>query len=127
MPEPHTQELSEPDVGHLVLRLWREHVREHLGRLILAMVLMAVAGGTLGLAAYMIQPLFDLVLTSGNQGGVMWVALTIAGVFVLRAVTGYSYRVLIVSVGQCTSQMPHPMHRSKMISARVSSSLNLIA
>lgn len=99
MPDPHTQEQSEPDVGHLVLRLWREHVRAHLGRLILAMVLMAIAGGTLGLAAYMIQPLFDLVLTSGNQGGVMWVAITIAGVFVLRAVTGFSYRVLIVSVG----------------------------
>ncbi|MEM9320168.1 MAG: ABC transporter ATP-binding protein [Pseudomonadota bacterium] len=84
----------------LVLRLWREHVRAYLGQLIVAILLMSIAGGTLGLAAYMIQPLFDLVLTAGGEGGgVMWVAFVIAGIFVLRAATGYLHRLILVSVG----------------------------
>lgn len=100
MTEP--QNTPSPDkrsVGALVLRLWREHVRSFLPQIILAGVLMAIAGGTLGLAAYMIQPLFDIVLSSGNDGGAFWVALIISGIFVMRAVTGYLHRLLIVSVG----------------------------
>ncbi|MBF9034273.1 ATP-binding cassette domain-containing protein [Rhodobacterales bacterium HKCCE2091] len=88
-----------PAVHTLVLRLWREHVREHLWKMILALILMAIAGGTLGLAAYMIQPLFDLVLNSESGGGVFWVAVTISLIFVVRAVTGYAQRLLVVSVG----------------------------
>lgn len=83
----------------LMQRLWREHVRAYLPQLLVAAALMVVAGGTLGLAAYMIQPLFDIVLSTDSQGGVFWVALVISGIFVLRAVTGYLHRLLIVSVG----------------------------
>ena len=82
-----------------MLRLWREHVRAHLPRILVAVVLMVMAGGTLGLAAYMIQPLFDVVLSSEGGGGVFWIALVIAGIFLVRAVTGYLHRLLIVSVG----------------------------
>lgn len=80
-------------------RLWRDHIRSHLPSLILAGLLMALAGGMLGLAAYMIRPLFDMVLTTGSSGGVMWVAFAIAGIFVVRALAGFSHRILIVSVG----------------------------
>ena len=90
---------KEWSVSDLMLRLWREHVRAHLPRLLVAVVLMVVAGGTLGLAAYMIQPLFDIVLSSEGGGGVFWIALVIAGIFLIRAVTGYLHRLLIVAVG----------------------------
>lgn len=86
-------------VRRLVLRLWRDHVRQHLPQLLLAAVLMVMAGGTLGLAAYMIQPLFDIVLNSESQGGVFWIAFLIASIFVVRAVTGFLHRLIIVSVG----------------------------
>ena len=88
-----------PLVSTLMKRLWREHVRRHLRQIILAAILMAIAGGTLGLAAYMIQPLFDVVLSTGNGGGVFWIALVIASIFLIRAVTGFLHRLLIVSVG----------------------------
>ncbi|MEM9756453.1 MAG: ABC transporter ATP-binding protein, partial [Pseudomonadota bacterium] len=64
-----------------------------------AVALMSVAGGTLGAAAYLIQPLFDQVLASGSESGVMWAAIAISSIFVLRAVTGYAHRLIIVSVG----------------------------
>ena len=83
----------------MVMWLWRAYVRQYLPRLIVAILLMFVSGGTLGLAAYMIQPLFDMVLSTDGGEGVFWVALVIAGIFVLRAVTGYLHRLLIVSVG----------------------------
>ncbi|MBF9032441.1 ATP-binding cassette domain-containing protein [Rhodobacterales bacterium HKCCE3408] len=90
---------SSRHILHLLGRLWREHVRQHLPKMIVALVLMSIAGGTLGLAAWMIQPLFDLVLSSDSQGGVGWVAMVIAAIFVVRAVTGYGHRLIIVSIG----------------------------
>jgi len=95
-PERDPRDLT---VGALTLRLWREHVRAYLPQILLATLLMSITGGALGLAAYMIQPLFDIVLSTESQGGVMWVAFAIAGIFLTRAVTGYLYRLLIVSVG----------------------------
>ncbi|MEM6609838.1 MAG: ABC transporter ATP-binding protein [Pseudomonadota bacterium] len=101
MTQPASQNPSrrETPVTELVLRLWREHVRGHLKTLLLSTFLMTLSGGALGLAAYMIQPLFDIVLSTGTGGGVMWIAFLIAGIFVMRAATGYAYRLLLVSVG----------------------------
>ena len=95
----HVPTLQDRSVKTLVLRLWREHVRAYLPQIIIAALLMSVAGGTLGLAAYMIQPLFDIVLSSESEGGVFWIALVIAGIFVLRGITGYLHRLILVSVG----------------------------
>ncbi|PWK61190.1 ABC transporter ATP-binding protein [Roseicyclus mahoneyensis] len=84
---------------HLLGRLWREHVRGHLPRLLLAAALMSVEGATLGVLAYMVQPLFDDMFGAGSMEGVGWIAIAIAVIFVARAVAGFAQRLIIVSIG----------------------------
>ena len=90
--------MSEPS-KNLLIRLWRDHVVGFWPLLIVAFVLMVVEGSTLGAISYLIQPLFDLVFIDGNASAVTWVALAISGIFVLRAVSGFGQRVLIVTIG----------------------------
>ncbi len=90
--------MSEPS-KNLLIRLWRDHVVGFWPLLILAFVLMVIEGSTLGAISYLIQPLFDLVFIDGNASAVTWVALAISGIFVLRAVSGFGQRVLIVTIG----------------------------
>jgi ATP-binding cassette subfamily B protein/subfamily B ATP-binding cassette protein MsbA len=80
-------------------RLWTEHVRGHLPRLLLAALLMSVEGATLGFLAYMMEPLFDDMFAAGDMQGVGWIAVAIAMVFVLRGAAGFAQRLIIVSIG----------------------------
>jgi ATP-binding cassette subfamily B protein/subfamily B ATP-binding cassette protein MsbA len=84
---------------HLLGRLWREHVLRFWPLLIVASVLMTIEGAALGGFAYMIQPLFDDLFASQSMDGVGWVAFVIAGLFTLRAVAGFSQRLIIVTIG----------------------------
>lgn len=90
--------MSEPS-KNLLIRLWREHVVGFWRLLIVAFILMVIEGSTLGAISYLIQPLFDLVFIDGNSSAVTWVALAISGIFVLRAISGFGQRVLIVTIG----------------------------
>lgn len=83
----------------LLLRLWREHVVQFWPMLIAALVFMSIEGSMLGVLSYLVRPLFDELFTAGNQGGVFMVALSIAGIFLVRGVSGFGQRLLIVSVG----------------------------
>jgi len=84
---------------NLLVRLWRDHVVQFWPLLIVAFVLMVIEGSTLGAISYLIQPLFDEVFASGDASAVTWVALAISGVFILRALSGFGQRLLIVTVG----------------------------
>lgn len=90
--------MSEPS-KNLLIRLWREHVVGFWRLLIVAFILMVIEGSTLGAISYLIQPLFDLVFIDGNSSAVTWVALAISGIFILRAISGFGQRVLIVTIG----------------------------
>ena len=90
--------MNEP-ANNLLIRLWRDHVVGFWPLLIVAFVLMVIEGSTLGAISYLIRPLFDLVFIDGNASAVTWVALAISGIFVLRAVSGFGQRVLIVTIG----------------------------
>jgi len=71
----------------------------HLPRLLVAAGLMTIEGATLGVLAYMIQPLFDDMFGAGSMDGVGWIAIAIAAIFVLRAVAGFTQRLIVVSIG----------------------------
>ena len=84
----------------LFSRFWRSYLRPHLPLMLLAFVLMAVEGSTLGLLSYMIKPLFDQVFAPGGSGPLIWVGGAILGLFVLRAVTSVLGRWLLARVNQ---------------------------
>ncbi|AZL61287.1 ABC transporter ATP-binding protein [Tabrizicola piscis] len=68
--------------------------------MLLAFGLMALEGSTLGLLAYMIQPLFDKVFATGGTGMLVWVGGAILGLFLLRAITSIAGRWLLARVNQ---------------------------
>ena len=83
----------------LIVRLWREHVLQYWPLLAIAAVLMTVEGAALGGFAYLIQPLFDDLFAAGSMSGVAWVAFAISGLFLLRAVAGFTQRLMITWIG----------------------------
>ncbi|GAA5066132.1 ABC transporter ATP-binding protein/permease [Roseibacterium beibuensis] len=87
-----------PGLG-LVGRFWREHVVQHWPMLVLATMLMSVEGAALGAFAWLIQPLFDDFFAAGEMDGVVWIAILIAGLFLVRALAGFFQRLIVVTIG----------------------------
>nr|WP_282563364.1 ABC transporter ATP-binding protein [Gymnodinialimonas phycosphaerae] len=83
----------------LLRRLWREHVARFWPIIAVAVVLMSVEGAAIGAFAWLVQPLFDTLFSAGSMEGVTWVALTVGGLFAIRATAGFLQRVLMVGVG----------------------------
>jgi subfamily B ATP-binding cassette protein MsbA len=94
-----------PDAGSakaqttLLRRLWSDHVRAHLPALIVALVFMTLEGASLGAFAWLVRPLFDELFTQGSMDGVIWVASLIAVLFVIRSLSGFTQRLIVVNVG----------------------------
>ncbi|MBA3908976.1 MAG: ABC transporter ATP-binding protein [Rhodobacter sp.] len=84
----------------LFSRFWRSYLRPHLPLMLLAFGLMALEGSTLGLLAYMIEPLFDRVFAPGGSSALIWVGGAILGLFLVRAVTSVLGRWLLARVNQ---------------------------
>ena len=83
---------------HPFARLWREYLCRHWPMLLIAAVLMAVEGGSVGLLTYMLQPMFDVVFVAGRSDLVVWVGLAIFVLFAARAVTGVAQRVILARI-----------------------------
>jgi ATP-binding cassette subfamily B protein/subfamily B ATP-binding cassette protein MsbA len=84
----------------LLGRFWQAYLRPHLPLILLAFVLMALEGSTLGLLSYMVKPLFDQVFAAGGQDALVWVGGAILGLFLLRAVTSVAGKWLLTRVNQ---------------------------
>ncbi|NNU79174.1 ABC transporter ATP-binding protein [Halovulum dunhuangense] len=83
----------------LLGRVWQEYISRHKAVLLVALVLMTIEGGMLGLLSYMIQPMFDRVFLGGDQAAVGLIAGSIFVLFTLRAVSGFVHRYLVVRTG----------------------------
>lgn len=92
-----------PTSRALMGRLWRDYVSEHWRWIAVAAVLMVIEGSTVGLLSYMLQPMFDMVFVAGNPDAMWLVGFAIMGLFLVRAVTGVTQRVILVRVAQKTS------------------------
>jgi subfamily B ATP-binding cassette protein MsbA len=95
--------------------LWRDYFRPHLGWIIVAAILMALEGATLGLFSYMVQPMFDEVFVAGSTAAVYVVGGVVLGLFALRASTGFGQRVVMAMIGQrATASMQADLVRHMM-------------
>ncbi len=84
----------------LFSRFWRSYLRPYLPLMLLAFVLMAIEGSTLGLLSYMIEPLFDEVFATGGEAALLGVGGAIFALFVIRALTSIIGRWLLSRVNQ---------------------------
>ncbi len=90
-----TGDINRPVLGWV----WQRYLKRHWGLILVALVLMAIEGATLGGLSYLMKPMFDDVFIAGDDMAVSWVAAAIAGIFLLRAVTAFSHRVIMEGVG----------------------------
>ncbi|GGH58894.1 ATP-binding cassette domain-containing protein [Frigidibacter albus] len=84
----------------LIRWLWRDYLRPWRWWFALAMLLMSVEGATVGALSFLVKPMFDQVFVGGSSEAVVWVALAVGGVFVLRALTGFAHKVIMARLGE---------------------------
>ncbi|WP_319637366.1 ABC transporter ATP-binding protein [Kangsaoukella pontilimi] len=92
---------SSVQAGDLALLswLWRSYLKPQRLWLGFALFFMAVEGSMLGALSYIIQPMFDEVFIAGDRSAVYWVAAAVGGIFVIRAVSAFSHRMLMQGAG----------------------------
>ena len=80
--------------------LWNSNVREHFIFLFIALIFMSIEGSMLGLLSYSIKFLFDNVLVSKDTSSILLVAILIFSIFSIRAIAGFTHRLMTVNVCQ---------------------------
>ncbi|MDI9409142.1 MAG: ABC transporter transmembrane domain-containing protein [Candidatus Pacebacteria bacterium] len=113
---PHDQpELDHQPLatGILVRRLYRDFVRPHWRRLLLALLMMVIIAGTTALLAKTVQPLLNDVFIGRNREQLVVVAVTIFILFLAKGIASYIEEVLMNSLGQTiVSTMQSAMFRT---------------
>ncbi len=87
----------------LLIWLWRRYLSVHWRWLVLAMILMAVEGGTLGLFAAMMQPMFDDIFVKGQTASLWFVGFAVMGIFIARAITSVSQKVILTRINETSA------------------------
>jgi subfamily B ATP-binding cassette protein MsbA len=90
-----------PGATHtLVARLFREHLRHHLGRLVVAMACMVAAAAATAANAWLMEPVLDEVFVNRNVDMLYLVTFAVLGVAAVKASATYAQVVLMNHVGQ---------------------------
>ena len=84
----------------LLVRLVREHVRPHLGRLLLAGLCMVLAAGATAALAYLMEPVLDEIFLEKDRTLLVVVPAAVIGITLIRGVATYGQGVLMAFVGQ---------------------------
>ncbi len=76
------------------------YVKPYWRKLLLAVVLMAIAAAMTALLAYLMQPVLDDVLYGGREDLIIPVSLAVLGTFVVRGITTYWHTIYMNQIGQ---------------------------
>ena len=95
-----TPEARPASTRDLLVRLVREHVRPHLPRLGLAMLLMAVVAGSTAALAYLMKPVINEVFDNKDSEMLILVPVAVVIVTVIKGAATYGQAVLMAFVGQ---------------------------
>ncbi|MEX2616949.1 MAG: ABC transporter ATP-binding protein [Alphaproteobacteria bacterium] len=83
----------------LVRRIWREYVRQHTGKILLAVLCMVVVAAATGGQARLIEPALDRVLVTGDAQLVWIIPLAFFAISVIKGCASYGQSVLMQTVG----------------------------
>ena len=83
--------MSDENADHrslpLVAWIWRDYLRRRWPLLLAAFGFMALEGGAMGALSWLVRPMFNLIHPGGQMQSVVLVAVSVAVVFSLRAVS----------------------------------------
>ena len=83
----------------LVARIWRDYMREHIGKILAGVFCMIVIAASVGVQARLVEPALDKVLVEGSKT-LMWVLpLAFLGVAIVKGFASYGQSVLMKMVG----------------------------
>ena len=102
-PPLSTATSDQPQAAGLLSWLWQRYLARHWRWLGLALALMAVEGGTLGLFAAMMQPMFDDIFVRGQTEALWFVGLGVMAIFIVRAATSFSQRVILTRINETSA------------------------
>lgn len=95
-----TQESESHPSGKLFRWLWTYYLKSQTSKIAFALIFMTIQGSTLGALSYMIEPMFDEIFANKLTEALVWVGLTILGLFCLRGFAGFISTMIIVSVSE---------------------------
>jgi subfamily B ATP-binding cassette protein MsbA len=84
----------------LLGRLWHDHIRAYLGRMLLALACMALAAAATAAVAYVTKPVIDDVFVSRDRDMLIAVSVAIVVIFLVKGLATYGQTVLMTYVGQ---------------------------
>ncbi|HJP20782.1 MAG: ABC transporter ATP-binding protein [Alphaproteobacteria bacterium] len=84
----------------LVARLYREHIRRHLGRIVFAALCMVVAAAATAANAWLLQPVMDEIFLARNHALLLLVPLAVLALAVTKGGATFVQGYLMGAVGQ---------------------------
>ncbi len=84
----------------LVARLYRGHIRRHLGKLGFAAVCMIVVAAATATNAWLMEPFLDKVFLERSETMLLLVPLAVLAVTLIKGVAGYLQGYIMAAVGQ---------------------------
>ncbi len=84
----------------LMKRLVRESVRPYIGRLVAAVVAMAVVAGMTAVSAWLLDPVVNKVFIQRDKSMLWLVACAVVAVYLVRCAANYLQEILVGYVGQ---------------------------
>jgi subfamily B ATP-binding cassette protein MsbA len=97
MPEPGLQSET---TRALALRLVRQHVRPHWGRIALAVVAMCLAAAATAANAWLMEPVLDQVFVQRDRAMLFLIPLAVVAAALVKGGAAYAQAVLLNHVGQ---------------------------
>lgn len=102
---PNENALTGPEPTHysgmvLVRRLISEHLRPHMWRVLIAVMLMAVVAGSTAISAQLLDPAIKYLFIDKDPDMLTLIPLAVFGVMLLKAAASYGENVLMNYVGQ---------------------------
>ncbi|WP_110813258.1 ABC transporter ATP-binding protein [Pseudoroseicyclus aestuarii] len=105
MPRPDPDDSPHTEAARgLFVWLWQHYLKRHWKQLTLALILMTIEGGSLGLFAGMIEPMFDRAFVQGESSILWLVGLGMFGIFAMRGISSLGQRVMMTSVRERTME-----------------------
>ncbi|MEO3432934.1 lipid A export permease/ATP-binding protein MsbA [Inquilinus sp. CAU 1745] len=98
-PTPFSSD-GEENSGRLVRRLYREHLRHHLGTIALAILCMALVAASTAAMAKMMEPIIDTIFTERRGDMLVPVAAAVLAIFLVKGFGTYAQSVLMNNVGR---------------------------
>ncbi|HSR55202.1 MAG TPA: ABC transporter ATP-binding protein [Alphaproteobacteria bacterium] len=99
--EPPVAEAPTHETSRVLLgRLWHDHGRRYLGRLILAVLCMMIVAATTGAIAYVMKFVVDDIFVDRNQAVLIMISGALFLIFLVKGLATFAQSILMNYVGQ---------------------------